>query len=213
MKIGFIGTGNVGGTLAKSLGTKGHSIYLGTRDPSSSEIKQLASEVGVQASIHSIKEAVIKSDVIILATPWKIAEELIKSLSSDLSGKILIDCTNPLKPDLSGLEVGHTNSGGEVIQAAAPNAKVFKAFNTTGFNIMDNPTLETRKAVMFFCGNDQESRHVVQDIIKDVGFEAIDAGPLSTARLLEPYALLLIISDYKLGQRRDFAFSIVRRKN
>lgn len=212
MKIGFIGTGNVGGALAKSLGAKGHSIYLGARNTSSTELKEIASQIGIQASVESIKDAVAKSDVIILATPWKISEELVKSLATDLKGKILIDCTNPLKPDLSGLEVGHTNSGGEVIQAAAPQAKVFKAFNTTGFNIMEAPVLESKKAVMFFCGNDQETRHIVQDIIKDVGFESIDAGPLSTARLLEPYALLWISSAYKFGQGRDFAFSILRRR-
>lgn len=212
MKIGFIGTGNVGGALAKSLGAKGHSIYLGARNTSSTALKEIASQIGIQASVESIKDAVAKSDVIILATPWKISEELVKSLATDLKGKILIDCTNPLKPDLSGLEVGHTNSGGEVIQAAAPQAKVFKAFNTTGFNIMEAPVLESKKAVMFFCGNDQETRHIVQDIIKDVGFESIDAGPLSTARLLEPYALLWISSAYKFGQGRDFAFSILRRR-
>jgi predicted dinucleotide-binding enzyme len=213
MKIGFIGTGNVGGALAKSLGSKGHSVYLGARDTNSEELKELVSGIGIQASVHSIKDAVQRSEVIILATPWKISEELVKSLAEDLKGKILIDCTNPLKPDLSGLEVGHTNSGGEVIQAAAPHARVYKAFNTTGFNIMEAPVLESKKAVMFFCGNDQESRHIVQDIIKDVGFESIDAGPLITARLLEPYALLWISSAYKFGQGRDFAFSIVRRKN
>ena len=213
MKIGFIGTGNVGGALAKSLGAKGHSIYLGARNTDSPELKELAGKIGVQASVESITDAVLKSDVVVLATPWKVTEELVKSLAGELKGKILIDCTNPLTPDLSGLEVGHSSSGGEVLQRAAPLAKVFKAFNTTGFNIMEAPILEARRAVMFFCGSDLDSRHLVQEIIKDVGFEPVDAGPLSSARLLEPFALLWIASAYKFGLGRDFAFSIVRRKN
>lgn len=213
MKIGFIGTGNVGGALAKSLGRKGHSIYLGNRDTSSQDAQELAREIGAHASVHSLSETISKSDVILLATPWKVSEELVKSMATDLKNKILIDCTNPLKPDLSGLEVGHISSGGEVIQAAAPMAKIFKAFNTTGFNIMESPILESRKAVMFFCGNDQDSRHLVQEIIRDVGFESVDAGPLQTARLLEPYALLWIQSAYKFGMGRDFAFDLIRRKN
>ncbi|MBY0515420.1 MAG: NADPH-dependent F420 reductase [Bacteriovoracaceae bacterium] len=213
MKIGFIGTGNVGGALAKALGSKGHSIYLGTRDLQSEDVLNLKNQIGPNTSIHPINEIPSKADVIILATPWRISEGLVKSLADQMSNKILIDCTNPLKTDLSGLEIGHTSSGGEVLQMAAPGAKVFKAFNTTGFNIMESPVLESRKAVMFFCGDDKESRHIVQDLIKDVGFESIDAGPLSAARLLEPFALLWISSAYKFGLGRDFAFSLIRRKN
>lgn len=212
MKIGFIGTGNVGGAIAKSLGAKGHSIYLGTRDASSEQVKKLAGAIGVKAVVQSIQETVVKSDIVVLATPWKISEELVKSLANDLKNKILIDCTNPLKPDLSGLEVGHTTSGGEIIQSAALQAKVFKAFNTTGFNIMESPVLESRKSVMFFCGDNQDSRHIVQDIIRDVGFESVDAGPLSTARLLEPFALLWIQSAYRFGMGRDYSFGILRKK-
>jgi predicted dinucleotide-binding enzyme len=212
MKIGFIGIGNVGGTLAKSLGAKGHSIYLGARDPNSEDAICLNREIGVAASVQSIPETIEKSDVIVLATPWKISADLVREYETALRGKILIDCTNPLKADLSGLEVGHTQSGAELLQTVAKETKVFKAFNTTGFNIMADPVLEGKKAVMFYCGDNQSSRHIIQQIIQDVGFEPIDAGNLSAARLLEPFALLWISSAYKFGLGRDFAFTIVRRK-
>ena len=211
MKIGFIGTGNVGGTLALALGKKGHSVYLGSRNPKAADIVSLLSRIGGNASGHSLSEAIGKSEVIVLALPWKITEEVVKSFSKELSGKILIDCTNPLKEDLSGLVVGHSTSGGEIVQAAAPLARVFKAFNTTGFNIMENPVLESRKSAMYFCGDDQGSRDIVRNIVADVGFEPVDGGPLSTARLLEPFALLWIASAYKFGQGREFSFNIIRK--
>ena len=212
MKIAIIGVGNVGGTLAKKLGTKGHSIYLGTRDPNDHDTKMLAKEIGSHASIHLANEAAEKAEVVFLATPWGVTEQVVKSLKDSITGKVLIDCTNPLKKDLSGLEVGLTNSGGEMVQSWAPNALVYKSFNTTGFNIMADPTLEGRKTVMFYCSDDKIHRHNVGEIIKDVGFEAMDVGPLSSARLLEPFALLWIQAAHKHGMGRDFSFGILRRK-
>lgn len=212
MRIGFIGIGNVGGTLATSLASKGHNIILGSRDQNSEDATALKEKIGTIASVHPIRDTIEKADVIVLATPWKISADLVREYAIHLKGKILIDCTNPLKSDLSGLEIGHTQSGAELIQSIAKEAKVFKAFNTTGFNITADPVLEGKKAAMFFCGDDQSSRHLVQQIVQDVGFEPIDAGNLTTARLLEPLALLWISSAYKFGLGRDFAFTIVRRK-
>lgn len=209
MKLGFIGTGNVGGTLAARLGAKGHSIYLGARDPSNEEVRALASSIGPQASVHSVQEAVDRADILFLATPWNGTRELLSGLRG-LEGKVLIDCTNPLLPNLAGLEVGLNDSGGERVQTWAPKARVVKAFNTVGYNIMANPELEGRKAVMYFCGDDTDARFQVKRLIEDVGFVAVDAGGLSSARLLEPFALLWISTAYKFGFGRDFAFSMVR---
>lgn len=213
MKIAIIGTGNVGGTLARKWGKRGHSIYLGVRDTKAQHVQKLIQNIGARASAHSPKEAVSKADVVVLATPWAATEEVVKSLSADLKGKCLIDCTNPLKKDLSGLEVGHTTSGGELVQSWAPQAQVFKAFNTTGFNNMEDPVIEDRKTIMFYCGDDRVKRDWVRELVVDVGFEALDVGPLSSARLLEPWALLWIQSAYKHGLGREFGFSVVRRKS
>jgi predicted dinucleotide-binding enzyme len=213
MKIAIIGIGNVGGTLAKAFGLKGHSLYLGARDPNSKEAKELANQIGPLASIHTPAEALSRAEVVLLATPWSATLGWVKEVAALLEGKIVMDCTNPLKSDLSGLELGHHTSGAEAVQSAAPGAHVFKAFNTVGYNIMENPVLEGRRAAMYFCGDDLKSRHQVQELIQDVGFEVIDAGPLSSARLLEPLALLWISSAYRFGLGRDFAFNILRRKS
>ena len=210
MKIAIIGTGNVGGTLAKKWGKVGHTLLLGMRDPNSTEAQALTKSIGLHASAHTPREAASQAEVILIALPWNSTREVIETLG-DLSGKILIDCTNPLKKNLEGLEVGLNHSGGELVQEWATGAKVYKAFNTVGFNIMENPVLEGRRALMFFCGNDNTSREVVRRLIEEVGFEALDVGDLCTSRLLEPWALLWIRSAYIHGLGREFAFGILKR--
>lgn len=210
MKIAVIGVGNVGGTLAKQWARVGHTLFLGVRNPESNETQKLANEIGSRASLCSPKEAAQKADVICLATPWPNTEVAIQSLG-DLKGKIVIDCTNPLKSDLSGLMVGHESSGGELVQSWAQGASVVKCFNTVGFNIMADPILDGHKITMYYCGDNQSAKEAVRQLVIDVGFEPLDAGPLSFARVLEPYALLWITSAYKFGLGRDFAFAVVHR--
>ncbi len=212
MNLGFIGTGNVGATLAKKLGQKGHSVFLGSRAPTKLAMKDLVASIGPTAQALTMQQAVDHSDIIFLATPWDVTEEVITKLEH-LSGKIIIDCTNPIKRDLSGLSVGLTSSGGELVQSWAEKAKVVKAFNTVGFNIMANPIIEGRRSILYFCGDCADSKIKVQHIIQELDFDPIDAGPLSTARLLEPFALLWINSAYKFGLGRDFAFCILRKNS
>lgn len=213
MKIGFIGTGQVGGTLAKRLGSKGHSVFLASRGNPTTELDVLVRSIGANAQAMSIQESILASELIILATPWAAVESIAKENAEALKNKILVDCTNPLKPDLSGLQLSGENSGGELLQNLLPSTKVVKAFNTVGFNIMEQPEIEARKSVMYFCGNDQEARFKTQTLIQEIGFYPMDAGDIKSARLLEPFALLWISTAYKFGLGRDFAFSIIKNKN
>jgi 8-hydroxy-5-deazaflavin:NADPH oxidoreductase len=206
MKIAIIGAGNVGQALAEAWSKKGHSLLIGARNESDEASKKFAQSVG--ATLTSPNKAVEGAEVVLLSVPWPAVSSLGKELP--LQNKIVIDCVNPLKPDFSGLALGTTTSGAEFLQDLAPKAKVVKAFNTVGFNIMKNPTLEGRKVAMAFCGNDKESNLVVKKLIEDVGFEPMESGPLSTARLLEPVALFWILSALKFGTGRGFGFSIVR---
>lgn len=212
MNLGFIGTGNVGGTLAKKLGKKGHSIFLGTRNTLSHEIKALQTMIGDHSTSSSIKDCILNSDILFLATPWPAVDSIAKEYKADLENKVLVDCTNPLKPDLSGLIIAGESSGAEYIQSLLPKTKIVKAFNTVGYNIMEEPVIDGRKAVMYFSGNDAEALRKVKELILDVGFEPIEAGDLKTSRLLEPFALLWITSAYKFGLSRNFAFSILKNK-
>lgn len=208
MKIAIIGAGSVGGSLGKAWAKQGYQVVFGVRDAAADKVQTLLSEIGSNAQAASVADAAVAASVVVLATPWSATQEAIASCG-DLTGKILIDSTNPLGKD--GLTVGFTTSGGEQVAEWAKNAKVYKAFNQTGWENMANPTLDNRKAVMFVCGDDEEHKPTVVKLVEEVGFEAIDAGKLSSARLLEPLALLWIKLASVYGQGRDFAFAIARR--
>jgi len=159
---------------------------------------------------------VIGAEVVVFAVPWKAAEEAVRSAGS-LSGKIVIDCTNPFAPGLTGLDAPAGGSGAEAVASWAPGARVVKAFNTTGFNIMANPAFPEGPATMFYCGDDASAKRAVHGLAAELGFDPIDAGPLSRARVLENMALLWVSlamggvsGGTELG--RDIAFRLARRK-
>lgn len=209
MKIAVLGAGNVGGTLATAL-AKSHDIVLGVRDPEASKYKDLAKRIGHDARVDSIRKAADSAEAILLATPWSATRTVLEQAAGALDGKILMDCTNPIGADFR-LALGHTTSGGEMVAAWAKGAHVFKVFNTTGYNIMEDPIVDGRKALMLVCGDDPELRLKVLRIAREVGFEAQDFGKLENARLLEPLALTWIRLAYQHGFGREFAFGILRR--
>lgn len=210
MKIAIIGTGNVGGTLAKSWGAKGHKILLGVRDTQDEKTKAMAKGIGADAEVLGIRQAAERTDIVVLATPWEAAKDALGA-AGDLSGKILIDVTNPLKPDLSGLSVGHDTSAGEQVAGWARGARVVKAFNTTGFPNMADPKYPDGAATMFICSDDADAKSRAATLARDLGFEVIDAGPLANARLLEPMAMLWIYLAVKMGMGTNIAFRLMKR--
>lgn len=192
MRITIIGAGNVGKALGEGWAKKHEVHYIRRGCPP-----------------HERGTLINESDAIVLATGANQAQEALKDLP--LVGKTLIDCTNPLKADLSGLEFGHTTSQAERVAAWAPDAKVVKAFNTVGFGIMMNPQFGDRKAMMMVAGNDNAAKKTTMALASDLGFEPIDAGPLTQARLLEPLAMLWISLAIRGGLGPDFAFGMLRR--
>jgi NADPH-dependent F420 reductase len=210
MTIGIIGSGNVGGTLGTRWAKAGHDIVYGTRDPQANDIKQLLAQAGGKARAATLQEAARASDVLLLAMPWNATQSVLAGLG-DLAGKTLIDATNPLLADLSGLDTGTTTSAAEKVAAWARGAKVVKAFNTVGANIMANPSFGAERPVLFYCGDDAQAKQTAKQLAEAIGFEALDAGPLTQARLLEPFALLWISLALKYGYGRDIAFKLLRR--
>jgi hypothetical protein len=210
MKIAIIGAGNVGSTLGKAWVKKGHDICFGVRHPQDDKSRQLVESMGTKAQVGTVAEAAAFGQVIVLATPWPATEAAIRA-AGDLRGKTVIDCTNPLKPDVSGLVVGFTASGAEQVAQWAKGAKVFKAFNTTGSNNMADPVMNGISTVMFVCGDDEAAKPVVMQLAADIGFDAVDAGKLKQARLLEPWAMLWISLAFQGGMGRDFGFALLRR--
>lgn len=200
MKIAVIGTGNVGSALAEALVRAGHKVTFGVRDTSVASPQP-------GASTANVSDAIAFAEVVVLAVPWDAAPEVISAAKS-WNGKVIVDCTNPIGPGFA-LGVGHTSSGGEQLAALAKQARVVKAFNTTGFGNMRNPIYGSRSASMFFATDDREARNTASQLIKDVGFDPVYVGPLNQARYLEPMAMLWITMTQEYG--RDFVFTMLRR--
>jgi predicted dinucleotide-binding enzyme len=212
MKIAIIGAGNVGGALGANWAQKGHDIVFGVRDPKAEKTQAVVAKAGGKAKAASPAEAAASADVIVLSTPWPATEAAVRSMGS-LKGKIVLDATNPLTrgPDGLALEIGHSISAGEKVQGWAAGASVFKTLNTTGFGNMTDPVFKGVKSVMFVAGDDAANKPKVMQLVGDLGFEVIDAGPLRNARLLEAHAMLWIDLALARGQGLDFAFGILRR--
>jgi len=213
MRIGIIGAGNVGGTLGKRWAGVGHEVKFGVRKPADEKVKTLLMECGAKASAGGIAEAAAFGDVVVLTTPWEGTKSAVAAAGS-LAGKILVDCTNPvpLGGDLmKGLSIGHNSSAGEEVAKWAKGARVVKAFNTTGSGNMANPNYRDGKPAMFIAGDDAVAKKTVIALSNELGFESLDAGPLSQARLLEPMAMLWITLAYAQGLGPDFALGLLRR--
>ena len=200
MKIAVIGSGNVGGALGEAWARAGHQVVFGTRDG-----KLEAAIPGAKSA--TVAQAIHEAEVVVLAVPWAAGPQVLGQAKS-WSAKILIDCTNPIAPGFE-LAVGLNDSGGEHVAGMAGDARVAKAFNTTGFNNMKDPKYGGKASTMLFCTDDPAAQKVTDQLVRDVGFEPVFAGPLKQARYLEPMAMLWISMSQKQG--RDFAFTVVRR--
>jgi predicted dinucleotide-binding enzyme len=145
----------------------------------------------------------------VLTTPWPATKEAVSGVQ--LAGKVVVDVTNPILPDLSGLEVGTITSGAEQVAHWAKGARVVKAFNTVGFNVMARPKFQDGSAVMFYCGDDTDAKKTAHQLAADLGFDPHDAGPLTQARYLEPFAMLWITLALNQGYGREFGFKLMRK--
>lgn len=206
MRIAILGAGMVGGTLGKRFAGTGHEVFFGVPNPAEYADQNLVGKVG------TVAEAAQEAKMIVLAVPFAAIEDAIKECG-DISGKIVVDCTNPLTKTADGLSLslGFETSAAEKVAEFAAHAKVVKCFNQTGFNNMENPEVNGVKSMMFVCGDDAQSSDTVRKLAESIGFDAVNAGGLKTARLLEPLAMLWIHLSMTSNLKRDFAFAILRR--
>jgi 8-hydroxy-5-deazaflavin:NADPH oxidoreductase len=189
MKIAIIGTGNVGRALGTSLSRAGHDVTLAARDVD--KAKQVAWEVGAQAAATPA-QAAEGAEVIVLAVPGVAAEAVVSELSGRASGKVVVDATNPIKPDYSGLATESGTSGAERFAALLGDARVVKAFNTVLAALQADPMAHGVTLDALFATDDAEARQKVVELIKSLGFRPVDAGPLARAREMEALAWLNI---------------------
>jgi predicted dinucleotide-binding enzyme len=203
VRIGILGSGDVGRALAAGFAGLGHDVKIGSRDPE--KLREWAGQAGPHVSTGTFDEVARFGDVLVLATLGVATEEAIRLAGIDaFDGKVVIDTTNPLdfstgKPALS---IGHTDSLGEVIQRLLPRARVVKAFNTVGNALMVNPQLPGGPPDMFLCGNDDDAKKIVTQICEHFGWGVIDLGGIEGARYLEPMCLIWVLHGIRTGTWR-----------
>jgi predicted dinucleotide-binding enzyme len=223
MKIGIIGSGDVGRRLADGLLDLGHGVKIGTRDTSKKEVvewidkhRKEGEKKSENASVGSFAEAAsFGEDLIVISTAWSGTSNAIEMAGpNNIKNKIVIDTTNPL--DFSQglpprMAVGHTDSAAETIQRLLPQAKVIKTFNIAGNPHMVHPDFPGGPPTMFICGNDEQAKKIIiENILTPFGWETIDIGGLEGARLLEPLAMLWITHYFRTGTG-NHAFKLLRK--
>jgi NADPH-dependent F420 reductase len=206
MRVGIIGAGNMGSAFARRLSAAGHDVFIASRDIE--DAKKIAASAGAKVRAVPQQQLGESADVVIAATPFQNQADALRA-SGRLDGKTVIEISNPLKPDMSGLVVGLTTSAAEEVAKAAPSAKVVKAFNTVFAQVLgDRPGGSGTKVQVFYAGDDDAAKRTVRSLIESIGLEPLDAGPLSNARYLEPVGMLNIYLGYVAKLGTDIALTV-----
>lgn len=183
--VAMIGTGNVGAALGRRFAQNGHKILYGSRDPSSAAVRELVAATGNGALALAQAEAAAQADIVVLAVPWRAAEDVVRALP-DLAGKIIVDPTNPRVMAADGFaDYPIEDSNAERIARLAPGAHVVKAFNTLGAETMLDPGLARGPVTVPIVGDDRAAKERVAALAREIGLEAVDVGPLRHARIIE----------------------------
>jgi predicted dinucleotide-binding enzyme len=214
MKIGILGSGDVGRSVGAGFAALGHDVMLASRTPESDKVAGWVKQHGPHASAGTFSDAAAHAEIALLATPWNSTEEVIRLADPRrLAGKIVMDAVNPLdfsKGFPGVLAIGRTDSAGEQIQRWLPDSHVVKVFNIVGFNHMFKPDFPGGPPDMWICGNDAGAKQKVTEILSWFGWPAIDLGGIELARILEPASLLWIVTGAKLGTR-NIALKLLRK--
>src|SRR3990170_5239852 len=192
MKIGIIGKGNVGTAIGTGLTRKGHEVKFGHRDPK-----------------ENVADAAKWGEVIILAVPYENVADAAKTIGTIANGKVLLDVSNAVGDDMT-LAIGCSTSAAEELQKLLPKARVVKAFNTVFAANQSTGKLGAEQLTLFVAGDDLKAKQTVMQLGRDIGFDPVDAGPLKSARYLEPMAILMINLGYALGMGNKIGYKLVK---
>jgi 8-hydroxy-5-deazaflavin:NADPH oxidoreductase len=198
MRIGILGSGLMGGKLGTLFARAGHDVVF-SYSRKRSKLETLALEAGKSARAGTPREAAQDADVLLLAVHWNRADDALKK-AGDVSGKLIVTCSLPMNDDDTALVVAHTSSGAEELAKKARGARVVSAFGTVPsevlFAVFEARDGDTRPSLVY-CGDDDDAKEAAAQLIRDVGFDPVDAGPLQVARYLEPFTLLVAKLAYE----------------
>jgi len=192
MRVGILGSGLMGGKLGTILARAGHEVVF-SYARSEQKLRKLAREAKGKARPGTPREAAQEADAVLLAVHWSRIDDVLRE-TGDLSGKVIVTCSLPMNEDNTELVVAHTSSGAEELAKRVPKARVVSAFSTVPSEVLFRVFEARRKATrpgLVYCGDDSSSKKIAVELIRDVGFDPVDAGPLWIARYIEPFALLV----------------------
>jgi 8-hydroxy-5-deazaflavin:NADPH oxidoreductase len=198
MRVGILGSGLMGSKLGTIWARAGHEVVF-SYARSEQKLKRLARDAKGQARAGTPREAAREADAVLLAVHWSRINDVLKQ-SGDWSGKVIVTCSVPMNEDNTALVVAHTSSGAEQLAQMVPQARVVAAFQTVPSEVLFGVYEARRKArrpSLVYCGDDADAKAVAVQLIRDVGFDPVDAGPLRIARYNEPFALLVAQLAYE----------------
>jgi predicted dinucleotide-binding enzyme len=203
LRIAVLGAGNIGGTLGRKWVAAGHKVSFGVNNPDSTRAQALRAELGDRVTIGPVADALADSDVVVMALPGKAMDETITKYASQLDDKIIIDTANRLGGGpMNSLVTFQTNT---------PQARVFRAFNTLGWENFADPVFDGIQADLFYCGTDGDAREVVEQMISDVGLRPIRLGDVDQVGLVDSVGSLWFALALGQGKGRHLAFRVLSR--
>ncbi|MGA2380412.1 MAG: NAD(P)-binding domain-containing protein [Spirochaetia bacterium] len=192
MRVGILGSGLMGGKLGTIFARAGHEVVF-SYARSEQKLKMLARDARGNARAGTPREAAQDADAVLPAVHWSRIDDVLNQ-TGDLSGKVIVTCSLPMNADNTELVLGHSSSGAEELAKMMPKARVVSAFNTVPSEVLFG-VYEARRTAsrpsLVHCGDDSTSKGIAAELISDVGFDPVDAGPLRIARYTEPFALLV----------------------
>ncbi len=211
MRVAILGSGLMGGKLGTLFARSGHEVVF-SYARSMEKLKKLAKDAKGNARAGTPREAAQDADALLLAVHWLRMDDVLHH-AGDLSGKVILTCSLPMDAGNTGLVIGRTTSGAEELAKKVPKAKVVCAFNTVPSEVFFGVYEARRKAAkpsLVYCGDDSRSKEIAAELIRDVGFDPVDAGPLRIARYTEPFALLMGRLAYEGKDGPELAYRFER---
>ena len=211
MRVGILGSGLMGAKLGTLFARAGHEVVF-SYARSARKLERLAREARGRARAGTPAEAARDADALLLAVHWSRVDQVLRQ-AGDLAGKVIVSCSLPMNKTDTALVIGRSSSGAEELARKARSARIVAAFGTIPSEVLFSVFAARRKSgrpSLVYCGDDRDAKQLAATLIRDVGFDPVDAGPLRIARYTEPFALLIAPLAYETDAGPELAYRFER---